>query len=275
MLAHLPSSAGALQLFAGILLFTQQLTPSTSIATPPPPSSDSPALLAPRDLHNPLISKKLHAKRLDITAIVDSLSHAVNTPTVYISTIIYGAHTVTDPSVLARCTDYAHTQETFTVGNEFFGGDPSYGERKWVFIAYTVGVWDDTKGKGKGQLRYTVGWENDQRILGDYHIVSTSPAAGGLLNTDGGEEGEGGGVRLYAIAYGGKLINDAETVQRIAGYARSGAVFTVGNTLFGVDPEVGSRKYGVIAYKCGKGEEEMKYFVAWEDERRTLGKWEC
>lgn len=151
--------------------------------------------------------------------------------------------------------------------------------RKWVFIAYAVGVWDDTKGgedgKGKGQLRYTVGWENDKRILGDYHLVSTSPAAGELLNTDGGGEGAGSGVRLYAIAYGGKLINDAETVERIAGYARSGAVFTVGNTLFGVDPEVGIRKYGVIAYKCGKDEGEMKYFVAWEDERRTLGKWEC
>ena len=166
---------------------------------------------------------------------------------------------ISDTSVVARCTDYAHTQETFTVSNEFFGGDPFFGVWKWAFVAY----------RSNGVMRYLVGWEGDGRILGEYHLASSDAEAGGALDGEGGE-----GVRLYAIAYGGKLINDAAVVESMVGYARSGDVFTVGNDLFGCDPAFGSKKYGVIAYKCEQ-EGEMKYFVGWEGERRTLGRYGC
>lgn len=178
---------------------------------------------------------------------------------IHISTIIYGGHTVSDQTVIARCVDYAHSAENFVVGSEFFGGDPSYGIRKWVFVAYTDG----------GKLRYLVGWDEDTPALGGERLSSSS--SGEALHSG---EGKDGAVKLYAIAYGGKLINNVDVVERIAGYAKSGEAFTVGNDLLGTDPVVGSKKYGVIAYTCGK-EGKMKYLVAYEDEKRTLGKYGC
>ncbi|KAG6986465.1 choline transport protein [Physcia stellaris] len=201
----------------------------------------------------------------------DSASNSVahgshNTPNsktpVHISTIIYGGRTVSDPTVIARCIDYAHSAETFEVGSEFFGGDPSYGIRKWVFVAYT-------DGEGGGKMRYLVGWEKDMLALGGERLSSSS--SGQALHSDGDKDGE---VTLYAIAYGGKLINNVDVVERLAGYAKSGQAFTVGNDLFGTDPAVGSKKYGIIAYTCGKAG-KMKYLVAYEDEKRTLGKYWC
>ena len=126
-----------------------------------------------------------------------------------------------------------------------------------------------TDGEARGKTRYLVGWDEDTPALGGERLSSSS--SGEALQSGGGKEG---GVKLYAIAYGGKLINNVDVVERLAGYAKSGEAFTVGNDLFGTDPVVGSKKYGVIAYTCGK-EGKMKYLVAYEDEKRTLGKYGC
>ena len=119
-----------------------------------------------------------------------------------------------------------------------------------------------------------VGWEGDRRILGEYQISLSEGMAEGVV--DGGYEyevgrgGDGEGVRLCAVAWGGKLISDDAVVERLCGYVESGDIFTVGNDLFGSDPDFGRLKYGVVAYECGK-EGGVKYFVGWEGERRTLG----
>ena len=211
--------------------------------------------------------KSQSRKRFNFANALSSLSHHSSSG-VQISTIIYGGQTINDPSVLARATDYAHTQETFTIGNEFFAGDPFYGLRKWAFIAYKSA--GDEEG-GDGKMRFMVGWEGDNRILGDYHL-SSSDARGEVEVESGG--GQDGGVKLHAIAWGGKLINDAAVVERLLDYAKSGDVFTVGNDLFGSDPDFGRLKYGIIAYKC-VNEGPLKYFVGWEGERRTLGSYGC
>ena len=216
----------------------------------------------------PVSGRKQTRKRFNFAAALASLSRQSSSG-VQISTIIYGGHTINDPSVLARASDYAHTQETFTISNELFAGDPFRGVGKWAFIAYKSGA-DEERGDGK--MRFLVGWEGDRRILGEYHLSSSAAEEG--LDVGGGDGRDGEGVRLYAVAYGGKLINDAAVVERLLGYAKSGEVFTVGNDLFGCDPEYGRLKYGIIAYKCGR-EGALKYFVGWEGERRTLGRYEC
>jgi len=170
---------------------------------------------------------------------------------VQISTIVYGGHTITDPSVYDRCTDYASTQELFTFSNEFFGGDPFFGSRKWAAIAYQYG--------DEGPMRFLIGWEGESKILLDAPIPQPPLQA------------QSSSLRFYMDVYGGKIIDDVDVLQRFVTYVNGHETFTVSNFIFGGDPDFGVRKWCFIAYKRGAEEEEMRYLVGWEGERRRLG----
>jgi len=152
-----------------------------------------------------------------------------------ISTIVYGGHTITDPSVYDRCNDYASTQELFTLTNEFFGS------RKWAVIAYQYG--------DEGPMRFVVGWEGESKILLDAPIPQPPLQA------------QTSSLRFYIVVYGGKIIDDVDVLQRFATYVNGHETFTVSNFIFGGDPDFGRRKWCFIAYKPGGGGEEMRYLV--------------
>lgn len=86
-------------------------------------------------------------------------------------------------------------------------------------------------------MRFLVGWEGESKILLDAPAPLTPELTPGL--------------RFYIVAYGGRIIDDAEVLQRFGAYVNGHETFTVSNFILGGDPG-SERGNGVLSLINGR-----------------------
>lgn len=111
-------------------------------------------------------------------------------------------------------------------------------------------------------MRFAIGREGESKTLLD----TSKP----YVNTTLAQQSESSSLRFHIVVWGGKTVDDVEVLRRFVRYATTRETFMVSNHIFGGDPQYGSKKWCFVASKRGGEDEEMRYLVAWEGERRSF-----
>jgi hypothetical protein len=156
----------------------------------------------------------------------------------------YGSQRV---DVTQRLRDVARSNTTFRMGNSTFGIDPSPGNVKTLFIFAT------RNGRSK-TFQYREGSTVDGALFSGWGSGNWGP---------GPAPGPGPGGRDYWQILGaryGTPRNSVDVTQRLRELAGQNAVFRMGNSTFGVDPDKGVVKTLRIYARGQRGETRIFEF---------------